>query len=121
MNLTKYGVTKEPTNKIASASPNATKKLLKGGKKLMNFMKINIGKTVSATKINLPVAVILCFLPQLSHSIGLYPFQLQNDLYISLQLNGILQFWHFCKIDTSLYSAIRPVCLNQITIISHSN
>ena len=70
-----------------------TKMLSKGERKEEN---IHIGKIVRATTVHLPKMVILCLIPQLSHSIGLYIHI--NDLMILLQLNDELHFPHFCKL-----------------------
>lgn len=55
-----------------------------------------MGKIDMAAIVLLPNKVILCSVPQVSHSIGLYIHQ--NDLKIILQLNGVLQLLHFCKL-----------------------
>lgn len=48
---------------------SVTRKFLKGERKLV---KINIGTIVKNTNVNRPEMVILCSVPHLSHSIGLY-------------------------------------------------
>lgn len=69
LNITKYGVNREPMNKIIIPTTNVTIRLLKGD---IKFVKINIGKIVSDTNVILPLILILCSLPQLRHIIGLY-------------------------------------------------
>lgn len=59
---------------MASPTTIVTNIFLKGERKLL---KINAGKIVRETNVNLPGTVILCSVPHLSHTIGLYA---QTDL-----------------------------------------
>ncbi len=67
--FTKNGVNNEPPRRMDIPITKVKIILLKGDRK---FQKISAGTIVQRTKVNLPKMVILCSVPQLLHSIGLY-------------------------------------------------
>ncbi|MDF2859722.1 MAG: hypothetical protein K0Q87_5573 [Neobacillus sp.] len=67
--FTKNGMNKVPKNNMVLPTTKVTNIFLKGERKLL---KINVGKIVRETNVNLPGMVIPCSVPHLSHIIGLY-------------------------------------------------
>jgi hypothetical protein len=81
-------------NAIITMMPNVTVlvKPISGAIKRPN---ITAGTTIRKDTINLETKLIVCFLPQFEHLIGLYELQIDNNN--SFQLKLFLHTSHFCK------------------------